>query len=865
MADLALKSNVFDPGLPVPEDPIARSRLGIAALDGVEPEFEAAVKRSLDKSSIADVYGAITGGGIDALIDRLAANGVPRDAARDGLGKIETLVSKAGSYQLLPSGSKAQFYVTEAGDLLTHPNQDPIQDPKEKIDRLHALALTLVEQPNDPIDGLPQNTRERLLTALDSLKTEVLTPRGEGERIVQESRPNLDIPDHPGGWVSDTMDVEKSGRLADISVDVDISHTWIGDLTVELVAPDRSSVKLHDRQGGGDRDIKKTFTLDDAGMRALEGKEVNGRWRVRLLDSQGRDVGKLNSWKVDITTRGSTGSAEQYGEARKKALYAGAGAIARRLTSHGPADFRSQAFDLTADLIKTCPYFDVRSIMIAGLNNSKQELTAADRTRFEKELVPLVAPETPDYDTIFQLQYGPDGRSTANKRSLNFVCMYGSEEDDLIYDGGIEMIQAQGFEEKDSDKPGYRLFTKEVNQNDPDAPCQEIRTYVAKMNGRNMMQAMSDPDIDVIQYDGHSNLGRNIENSLANAPELAGSKILALGACATTDRAFMIRNRFPDSKRVQLINTYESTYFNWQERDGEKFMNYSENMMLMFGLQKAMSDLKPWKGDDGISRVLKRATDSWSHSKDVNYTNPGRLEQLLLWDLDKNGLPDGGQQVWDGGRVKPAEVVQAEFEPRQPDQPVNRLDGTKVFAAVQSLDTFGRYNPVTRKAYNVRTIQSRGFEDLGRDGPMVRVARNMAGGWSVTANSWYSHASVEALRAALHHEFIGAAMRETNDYQVRRLSTGDRNVMKLLFAAASLEYDNEWRDDRIWEAMLNQFNYPAGIEFHDLSSVLHWEHDQPRDELAGNFRNISMVKERIGEDVAGRLDDPNVGIWRAQA
>lgn len=865
MADLALKPNVFDPGLPVPEDPIARSRLGIAALDGVEPDFEAAVKRALNKSSIADVYGAITGGGIDALIDRLAANGVARDTARTGLGKIEELVSQAGSYQLLPAGSKNQFYVTETGDLLTHPNDEPTRDTKVKIDRLHSLALALVGQASDPVDDLPQSTRERLLTALDSLKTEVLTPRAGGERITKESQPNLAIPDYPGGWVSATMDVEKSGRLEDISVDIDISHTWIGDLTVELVAPDRSSVKLHDRSGGGARDIKKTFTLDDAGMRALEGKEVNGRWRIRILDSQGRDVGTLNKWKLDITTRGSTGSSEQYGEARKKALYAGAGAIGRRLTSHGPSEFRSRAFDLTADLIKTCPYFDVRSIMIAGLNNSKAELTPADRTRLDGELLPLVAPETPDYDTIFQLQYGPDGRATANKRSLNFVCMYGNEEDDLIYDGGIEMIQEHGFEEQDSDKRGYRLFVKKVNQDDPDAPCQEIRTYVGKMNGRNMMQAMSDPDIDVIQYDGHSNLGRNIENSLANAPELAGSKILALGACATTDRAFMIRNRFPDPKRVQLINTYESTYFNWEERDGEKYMNYSENMLLMFGLQEAMSELKPWKGNNGISKALKHATHSWSHSKDVNYTNPGKLEQLLLWDLDKNGLPDGGQQVWDGGRVKPPELVRSEFEPRQPDQPVNRLDGTKVFHAVQSLDTFGRYNPVTRKVYNVRTIRSRGFEDLGRDGPMVRVSRNMAGGWSVIANSWYSHASVEAFRAALHHEFISTAMKASNDYQVRRLSTADKNVMKLLFAAASLEYDNAWRDDRIWEAMLDQFNYPEGIDYHDLSSVLHWEHEQPHDELAGNFRNISMVKERIGEEVARRLDDPNVGTWHAQA
>jgi subtilisin-like proprotein convertase family protein len=864
MATLALRSSlpgtgsIFDDGFQVPDDPMARGSLGVATLKGVEADFEAAVKQATQKSSIADVYGLLVGQGIDALIDRLAQQGVARDAARAALSTIEDLISKAGSYQLLPAGSAQQFYVTEAGDILNHPHEDPLADNGAKIDRLHQLALALVAPSVDPIEGLPPKTRERLLTALQTLKDAVLTVQTEGKKESKESRPNLAIPDN-ADWVSDEVNVEISGRLEKVQVDLDISHTYIGDLTVELVAPDRSSIVLHDKKGGAARDIEKTFTLDSEGMRALEGKEVNGRWRIRIRDSADRDVGTLNSWKLSVETRGSTHSSDLYGEARKKALYAGAGAIGRRLATIGLPDIKSRAYALTADLVKTCPYWDVRSILIAGLNGSRDSLVAADRTKLDKELIPLVAPETPDYDTIFRIRY-ENGRPIAEKRSLNFACMFGSEDDDLIYNGGIEMIQGQGFAEQESDKAGYRLFTKKVNQDDPNAVCQEIKTYVGRMNGRNMLAAMGDPDIDVIQYDGHSNLGRNIENSLAAAPELAGSKILALGACATSDRAFLIRNKFNDPKRVQLINTYESTYFNWTERDGKKVMNYSENMMLMFGLQTAMSDLKPWKGDDGIASVLKQATHSWSHSKDVNYTNPGLLEQLLLWDLDQNGLPDGLQHVWDGGRIKPAELVEAEFKATEPNVPVAKLDATKVFHGVQSLDTFGRYNPITRAAYQVRTIRSRGFVDLGREGPMVQIGKTPQGGWSVAVNSWYSHASLEALRAAMHYEFISAVMKErSNDPQIRRLSHGDKNVMKLLFAGASLEYDNAWRDDRVWESLMTKYNYPPGIDYHEVSSVLHWEHEQPRDELAGNFRNIAMVKEKIGAELAQKIEAANVG------
>src|SRR5690606_1828790 len=156
-----------------------------------------------------------------------------------------------------------------------------------------------------------------------------------------------------------------SGRLQDVKVHLDLSHTYIGDLTVELVAPDRSSVKLHDKTGGRTQNIEKTFTLNDEALRALEGKEVNGRWRVRIIDSASRDAGARNGWQREIGARGSTHASDRYGEDKTKALYAGAGALARRLASAGDDGLQSRAFDLTADLVKTSPYQDVRTLLIA--------------------------------------------------------------------------------------------------------------------------------------------------------------------------------------------------------------------------------------------------------------------------------------------------------------------------------------------------------------------------------------------------------------------------------------------------------------------------------------------------------------------
>ncbi|MEE8408540.1 MAG: hypothetical protein V3T05_02950, partial [Myxococcota bacterium] len=372
----------------------------------------------------------------------------------------------------------------------------------------------------------------------------------------------------------------------------------------------------------------------------------------------------------------------------------------------------------------------------------------------------------------------------------------------------------------------------------------------------NMLSAMNDPDIDVIQYDGHSNLGRNIENSLDRSPELAGNKVLVLGACATTDRLFSLRHKYPDTHKVQFVNTYESTYFNWSEIDDKKVMNYSENMIAMFGLVDSMSKMKNWQE---MNRDLKRATDSWGHSVDVNFTNPGKLEWLMMVDLDRDGVPDGTDSVWDGGRVIPDSAIRDQFTARAPAGQVRRLDATKVFKTTQSLDTLGRYNSVLERAYRVRTIQSKGFKDLGEDGPMVKVEAGTNRSWSLTVNSWYSHASSEALRTAAHYEFIKTAMAEGHG---RSLNAADANAMALLFAASSLRFDNSSYDTRVWTEFLEAYNFPRDIRVSDLFDVIDTEHERRPHDLTGGYRNIAEVKDALGADIVGRLGRDNVGVWR---
>ena len=90
--------------------------------------------------------------------------------------------------------------------------------------------------------------------------------------------------------------VTVSGRSgsapADASVTIAIVHTYIGDLKVDLVAPDGTLYNLHNRSGGSADNINKTVTLN------LSSEAMNGTWKLRVNDNAGGDTGYINSWSI---------------------------------------------------------------------------------------------------------------------------------------------------------------------------------------------------------------------------------------------------------------------------------------------------------------------------------------------------------------------------------------------------------------------------------------------------------------------------------------------------------------------------------------------------------------------------------------
>ncbi|MER6125478.1 S8 family serine peptidase [Streptomyces sp. NPDC001795] len=80
-----------------------------------------------------------------------------------------------------------------------------------------------------------------------------------------------------------------------LAVEVHIQHTYIGDLRVQLIAPDGSPFLLKPfGSGGSTHDINTTYTVN------ASAKTANGTWKLRVTDNAAQDTGKIVSWALQF-------------------------------------------------------------------------------------------------------------------------------------------------------------------------------------------------------------------------------------------------------------------------------------------------------------------------------------------------------------------------------------------------------------------------------------------------------------------------------------------------------------------------------------------------------------------------------------
>ena len=120
------------------------------------------------------------------------------------------------------------------------------------------------------------------------------------------SAPALAIPDNTPAGVSDVITIAPlpGATITAVEAFVDVTHTWQGDLLVNLTSPDGTMVTLHNRTGSSADNIYGWYPAElvPAGdLGAFIGETMSGDWTLTISDNAGSDTGVLNEWCVKVT------------------------------------------------------------------------------------------------------------------------------------------------------------------------------------------------------------------------------------------------------------------------------------------------------------------------------------------------------------------------------------------------------------------------------------------------------------------------------------------------------------------------------------------------------------------------------------
>ncbi|WP_307622532.1 M4 family metallopeptidase [Streptomyces sp. V3I7] len=117
---------------------------------------------------------------------------------------------------------------------------------------------------------------------------------GGGTGTSYENTTPLSIPDNgPAVTSSITVSGRTGNAPSNLQVYVDITHTWRGDLVIDLIGPSGASYRLKNFSSSDSADnVNETYTVN------ASSEPANGTWKLKVQDQATYDVGTLNSWKL---------------------------------------------------------------------------------------------------------------------------------------------------------------------------------------------------------------------------------------------------------------------------------------------------------------------------------------------------------------------------------------------------------------------------------------------------------------------------------------------------------------------------------------------------------------------------------------
>ncbi len=191
---------------------------------------------------------------------------------------VASIAGFAGDVALTVASDPALDAVVDVTPVVTAPGTGTLSVTTSEATAAGTYNLTVTGTSGDLVRTTTVSLRVRLAGTVDTPFPSADTP--------------IAIPDV--STITSTINVPQSITLQEVAVDIDITHTFIGDLLVTLTSPAGTVVTLHNRAGGGTDDIHQTFTVPSE----LTGQDAAGNWVLTVADQASIDVGSLDAWTL---------------------------------------------------------------------------------------------------------------------------------------------------------------------------------------------------------------------------------------------------------------------------------------------------------------------------------------------------------------------------------------------------------------------------------------------------------------------------------------------------------------------------------------------------------------------------------------
>ncbi|MEW5847255.1 MAG: hypothetical protein AB2A00_00525 [Myxococcota bacterium] len=432
----------------------------------------------------------------------------------------------------------------------------------------------------------------------------------------------------------------------------------------------------------------------------------------------------------------------------------------------------------------------LRRTMLAGLDALPAGRLTTEQATLRKELLARLCPPAPPYERWF---------AGTDKPQFN-VRQYVQDE---FWKAELSTYRKEGFEVtmlSETKAVATKLLVDPTGKNPPVTARVELNQSDAEV-----LQEMNNPDVHMVMYTGHSQLGAVGKLSAAHAPREAGEKLVAFFACRTKQNLPALRRELPSS---HLLVSNHGTY------------GHDDRIVI----HKIFDGIATRASYAQMEKNAEKE-DLWEKN---NYIFPHDPIQLHHVDLDGDGRTEVSGPRRDllfNPDVRSGAGNSISFQPGKRVADASTLDGRKVADAVSWFNTeyfyWAEESGGPRENRRADRFVPDGWFNSDKPDEIVRVEKSNGNGepvWRVKVNAAYANQDADAVAMMVTFALAQQTMKEVRPNE----SAYDQRMRALAMVGSYVYFHVEFSDvaDSLMKNFAKRFGFPESLTWPLVESAV---------------------------------------------